>query len=81
MDSLYLCAQPNVWYGVARLLDFGNTFDVYNRAANGEEADGLGIMFDWAAVRNDLWHAISDYDSEATGARTQVPLRREFARP
>ena len=80
MDSLYLCAQPNFWYGAARLLDFGNTFDAYNNVANGEQADGLGIMFDWAVVRNDLWHAIMDYDSEPTGARTPGPLQREFAR-
>ena len=58
MGSLYLCSMPTFWSGAARLLDFGNTFDAYNRTSNGAEADGLGILWDWAMVGEDLRDAV-----------------------
>jgi uncharacterized membrane protein len=71
--------MPGYWYGAARLLDFGNPFDAYNRAANGEQADGLGIMLDWEMVRSDLWQAFSNYELETKLSREKVPAAVEFA--
>jgi hypothetical protein len=61
--SLYLAAQPNVWYGMARLLDLGNTFDAYNDCETGKQADSLGIFLDWNVVAQDLWAGVESYDS------------------
>ena len=74
MSSLYLCSMPGFWVGVGRLLDFGNTYDFYNETANGAQADGIGIMMDWQAVRQDLWQSFLDYDPEIRSAEAK---RRE----
>jgi hypothetical protein len=63
MGSLYLCAPPSALSGAARLLDFGNTFDSYNRAEIGAEADALGILWDWAMVGDSLWQALFEFES------------------
>ncbi len=60
----YLSAKPEFWYGVARLLDLGNTFDVYNECPTGEQADSLGILLDWEMVAQDLWESVHQYDGE-----------------
>lgn len=72
MGSLYLCADPGLLSGVARLFDFGNTFDAYNRATTGEEADGVGILWDWAMVGQDLSDAVSAYDTEVMSSHPQT---------
>jgi hypothetical protein len=64
MGSLYLSANPGPWSGVARIFDFGNTFDAYNNAATGEEADGIGLLWDWAMVGKDLWNAVSMHETK-----------------
>lgn len=64
MGSLYLTAPATVWSGAARLFDFGNTFDSYNRTEHPSEADGLAIFWDWVMVGNALWQAASDYEDE-----------------
>ena len=71
--------MPGFRSGMARLLDFGNTFDTYNHAANGGEADGLGLMLDWEMVRNDLWQAVSDYNSETELTQTECSPELELA--
>lgn len=64
----YLYSCPGVLSGVARLLDFGNTYDQYNRAPNANQADALGILWDWATVADDMWKGVTlyqiKYDSE-----------------
>ena len=75
MGSLYLSAAPTVWSGAARLLDFGNTFDSYNRTETGREADALGIFWDWAVVGNTLWQAFSEYQAGVGSSNpTQVEV-------
>jgi len=71
MGSLYLCADPGPWSGVARILDFGNTFDVYNGSATGEQADNIGILWDWAVVGNDLWNAVYVNEAQLKTPRPQ----------
>lgn len=58
MGTLYLSADPSFCSGIARVFDFGGTFNAYNHAATGAQADGIGILWDWAIVGNDLWGAV-----------------------
>lgn len=64
MGSLYLGASLGVWSGTARLYDFGNTFDSYNHAPSGSQADALGIFWDWVMVGRDMWQAISEAEAD-----------------
>jgi len=57
----YLYASPSFLSGAARLLDFGNTYDTYNHAVTGSQADSLGLLWDWALVGNDLWQGVNAY--------------------
>lgn len=77
-SSLYLVAEPGFLYGVARLLDFGNTFDFYNQCPTAREADSLGVLLDWEMVGQDLWTSVRNY-----GAETNSPHRNhsEEAQP
>jgi hypothetical protein len=59
----YLYASPNFWSGVARLLDFGNTYDQYNHLQTGQEADSIGIFMDWEQVGQDLWVTFENQDA------------------
>ncbi|MHB8653279.1 MAG: hypothetical protein ACYDA9_05300 [Terriglobia bacterium] len=68
-SSVYLSAPPEFWYGMARLLDLGNTFDTYNEVSTGEQADSLGIIWDWEMVSQDLWEGICRYDLETNFAQ------------
>lgn len=57
--SSYLSAYPTFLSGIARILDFGNTFDTYNNTSNGEQADSIGMLWDWSIVGKDLWNSIN----------------------
>ena len=56
--ATFLFANPSFTSGVARLLDFNGTFDVYNRSRNEPEADSRATLCDWTIVGNDLGDAI-----------------------
>ena len=79
MGSLYISATPSALSGAARLLDFGNTFDSYNLAGNGAEADALGIFWDWVMVGDSLWDAFSDERLLTELAQRQSNAEVEFA--
>ncbi len=79
MGTLYLSAPPSAWSGAARLLDFGNTFDRYNRAETGPQADAIGILWDWAMVGNSLWQALSEYESVNDLSESGSPTEAELA--
>jgi len=72
MESMYLCSMPGFWVGVGRLLDFGNTYDFYNEAANESQADALGLMLDWQMVRQDMWQAVWDYEPDIKSAEAKL---------
>lgn len=52
-----LFARPSVLYGIARLLDLGAVFDIYNEAPSPEEADAWAIYSDWGMVAQDFMEA------------------------
>ena len=55
----YLFATPSFLAGVARLFDFGCTFDQYNRSESNAEADARAIASDWAMVGKDISFAMN----------------------
>lgn len=62
--SDFLFARPSLIEGIARLMDFGNTLNEYNRSSSTSEADEVAISMDWKAVGCDLYVAINKYDQE-----------------
>jgi hypothetical protein len=63
MDKLsyYLFAEPSFMEGMARLMDFGGTFQEYNCALNEDQADQIATAADWNAVGNELKQAMDTY--------------------
>lgn len=59
--SSYLYARPSLIEGVARMVDFGNTLQVYNTSLTAEQADYLALLSDWLVVGHDLNKAMSEY--------------------
>jgi hypothetical protein len=78
----YLYSQPEFWSGFARLLDFGNTYDQYNSAPGPKQADALGLLWDWAAVSDDIRQGViifeAKYGSESRQQATSNEV--EFAK-
>jgi hypothetical protein len=79
MGSLFLCAPPSALSGAGRLLDFGNTFDAYNRAETGAQADAIGILWDWAMVGGSLWQALSEYEASTKPSEVGTESEVEMA--
>lgn len=61
-SSDFLFAVPNFITGVARLLDFGSTLNVYNTSDSEEEADEKATYSDWYMVGSDIKGAMEEYD-------------------
>jgi hypothetical protein len=59
-DSYFLFAEPSFIEGMARVLDLGNTLNVYNESLSGEIADSTAISMDWAMIGKDIYQAISE---------------------
>lgn len=57
-----LFARPSFIEGMARVLDMGGTLNEYNTSPNGAEADAIAIWSDWAAIGQDMYAAMDDYD-------------------
>ena len=56
--STFLFSNPSSAEGCARILDFGNTLNVYNYSPSSEEADYLALWADWCAVGADMQSAL-----------------------
>ncbi|NES96941.1 MAG: hypothetical protein F6K32_17225 [Desertifilum sp. SIO1I2] len=57
----FLYARPSLFEGVARLIDFGNTLQVYNSSLSPEQADFLALASDWYVVGEDIKEAMNQY--------------------
>ena len=76
----YLYSPPSYLSGFARLLDFGNTYDHYNRVASVHQADGLGLLWDWAAVASDMRNSVSIFEAKhASELRHPSAAEAEFS--
>jgi len=60
----FLFARPSGLSGVARILDFGGTYDEYNVSTNTDEADAKAMYADWTAVGDAIRSSIAEMDSE-----------------
>jgi hypothetical protein len=59
LQSDFLVARPSFASGVARLVDFGCSFDEYNRSAGPVQADRKAMQSDWLNVGYDLLDSMS----------------------
>lgn len=60
----FLYARPSAVEGVARLLDFGNCLNEYNRSATTEQADARALRADWHGIGDDMRAAIAGLAKE-----------------
>ncbi len=70
MDKLtgYLYARPSFIEGMSRLIDFGNTLQIYNSSSNPQQADYLALSSDWWVIGNDLNDAMIQYQDSCMEA-------------
>lgn len=61
-SSDFLFAMPSFKNGMARILDFGSTLNIYNTSDSSEEADCNALYSDWYVVGQDLYGAMKEYD-------------------
>lgn len=59
--TTYLFSQPSFFEGMARTLDSGGSFDVYNESIDGREADYIALTNDWIMVGEDLRRVMKQY--------------------
>ncbi len=64
VETDFLSAKPSPLFGLARILDFGGTFDEYNGSENEAEADAKAMYADWAAVGDSLRSSMAKMDAE-----------------
>jgi hypothetical protein len=64
MYSGYLFPDPDVWYGVASVLDLFGRLNDYNYSSSGREADFRGLRSDYYAIAHDLWDAVRLFEDE-----------------
>jgi hypothetical protein len=69
--SNFLFARPSFWEGVARIVDMGGTFQVYNTSRDGTDADRRALQSDWEAVGQDMWTAIQKVDREVIRSKSK----------
>ena len=62
--STTLFANPSFIEGVARIWDFGNTLNEYNRSAGQNDANFESMSADYAAIGQDARQAIADLRRE-----------------
>ncbi len=60
--SGFLFPRASIWTGMARIFDFGQSLNRYNRSPTPEEADYQALLSDWLAVGDDLRWAIREYN-------------------
>lgn len=77
--SYYLFARPSFFEGVARLVDFSGSLQVYNESESEARADAWALAGDWWAIGDDLRTVLHHYDERipaSEGVRaTRAPAR------
>ena len=70
--SELLYARPTFLSGLARILDFGGTLNVYNTSKSAADADQEALLSDWYAVGDDIRDAIIEYQEVMSRSREGV---------
>lgn len=63
-QSDFLAARPSFTSGVARLADFGCSFDDYNVSPTVTVADSRAMLSDWLNVGYDIVDAMIQFERE-----------------
>lgn len=58
--TTYLYARPSFIEGIARILDFGNTLQVYNTSSGADDPDAWALATDWYAIGEDMKRAVRE---------------------
>lgn len=75
--TTFLFARPTWYEGLARLLDFGNTLQVYNNSHSDAEADAVALALDWNAIGEDMRRAVQEItQSRMAGDHEQTETER-----
>ncbi len=64
LKSDFLVAQPSLASGIARLVDFGCSFDNYNDSPTGNTADTRAMTSDWLNVGYDILDSVFEFEAE-----------------
>lgn len=64
--STRLFSMPSFIEGIARILDFGSTLEVYNQSPTPQHADVEALLSDWMAIGEDMTLAIQDITMEGS---------------
>jgi hypothetical protein len=59
-----LFARPSFIEGVARTLDLGDTLTEFNTAPTPQQANGMAIAADWAAVGETIQNVMDNFAAE-----------------
>lgn len=75
--TTFLYARPSFLEGIARILDFGNTLQVYNASGNELEADAVALALDWYAIGEDMKRAVQEItQARMAGAHEQTEVQQ-----
>ena len=64
MNTTFLFAVPTFLSGVARLIDFGGVYDLYNESRDGNRADAHALYSDFRMVGQDLQRAMEIFRTD-----------------
>ena len=56
--------KSRTFRGIAQILDIGNTLGTHPTFATPDEADAYALRSDWAAVGQDIRHAIKHFEAK-----------------
>lgn len=62
--SDFIYAEPSFWEGMARILDFGNTLNEYNRSPSQQSADQVALWMDWGVVGSAIRKALEAFKDQ-----------------
>lgn len=71
LPTLFLMADPDFWFGPARVFDLFGQFDQLNFSRTREEADARAIAADWTIVGDDLQAAFEEYRQQLEAVQRQ----------
>lgn len=73
-ETTILFARPSFWEGMARVLDLGNTLNVYNESSTEWEADAKALASDWNVIAQDYRNS---FDEAVLGQDVAQPSEQE----
>ncbi len=66
--TTFLYARPSFLGGIARILDFGGTLQMYNTSRSDYAADARAFAADWYAIGEDMKRAVREVSAQMNKA-------------